>query len=83
MITSTFAAMAAIVGGLGADFFASHQLTLALTWTGGHQDVTVQVLNFHSWTFFFGITCILGLYSLYRLSFVERAGGASLPACPA
>ncbi|MGA7325516.1 MAG: hypothetical protein WBX25_13755, partial [Rhodomicrobium sp.] len=43
--------------------------------TGGHQDLTVQVLNFHSWTFFFGITCILGLYSLYRLSFVEEPAG--------
>ncbi len=75
VITSTFAAMAPIVGGLGADFFASHQLTLAFTWTGGHQDLTVQVLNFHSWTFFFGMTCILGLYSLHRLSFVEEPPG--------
>jgi MFS family permease len=77
VITSTFAAMAPIIGGLGADFFASHQLTLVFTWTGGHQDLTVQVLNFHSWTFFFGITCILGLYSLHRLSFVEEPAGTA------
>ena len=75
VITSTFAAMAPIIGGLGADFFSSRQLTLAFTWTGGHQDLTVQVMNFHSWTFFFGITCILGLYSLHRLSFIEEPAG--------
>jgi MFS family permease len=75
VITSAFAAMAPIIGGLGADFFSSRQLTLALTWTGGHQDLTVQVLNFHSWTFFFGITCLLGLYSLHRLTFIEEPAG--------
>ena len=55
VITATFAAAAPILGGLFADFFAPHQLTLAFTWTGGAQDVTVQVLNFQSWTFFFGL----------------------------
>jgi len=77
VITSTFAAMAPIIGGLGADFFSSHQLTLAFTWTGGPQDLTIQVMNFHSWTFLFGITCILGLYSLRRLSFIEEPEGAA------
>jgi MFS family permease len=77
VITSTFAAMAPIIGGLGADFFSSHRLTLAFTWTGGHQDLTIQVMNFHSWTFLFGITCILGLYSLRRLSFIEEPVGAA------
>jgi len=75
VITSTFAATAPIIGGLGADFFSSRQLTLALTWTGGHQNLSVQVMNFHSWTFYFGITCILGLYSLHRLSFIEEPAG--------
>jgi MFS family permease len=77
VVTSTFAALAPILGGLGADFFASHELTLAFTWTGGQKDVTVQVLNFHSWTFFFGLTCMLGLYSLHRLSFVAEPSGAA------
>ena len=35
------------------------------------------MLNFHAWTFFFGITCILGLYSLHRLSFVEEPAGTA------
>ena len=80
VITSTFAAIAPIVGGFGADFFSARELTLALTWTGGHQNLTVQVMNFHSWTFFLGITCILGLYSLHRLSFIERTARAGRPA---
>jgi MFS family permease len=77
VITATCAAIAPIVGGLFADFFAARQLTLALTWTGGAPDVTVQVLNFHSWTFYFGIACLLGLYSLHRLTFVQEPSGSS------
>src|SRR3989475_9089861 len=71
VVTSTCAAAAPIIGGFGADFLASHQLTLAFTWTGGEQDITVQVLRFQAWTFLFGVVCVLGLYSMHRLSFVE------------
>ena len=77
VISACFAAAAPILGGLFADYFAEHQLTLAFTWTGAGKDVTVQVLNFQSWTFYFGITCILGLYSLHRLSFVEEPSGTT------
>lgn len=77
VISAAFAAAAPVLGGLFADFFAAHQLTLAFTWTGGAQDVTVQVLNFQSWTFFFAIACALGLYSLHRLSFVEEPSGTT------
>jgi MFS family permease len=77
VITATCAAFAPIFGGLFADFFAAHQLTLAFTWAGGGEDVTVQVLKFQSWTFFFGIACLIGLYSLHRLSFVEEPAGTT------
>jgi MFS family permease len=77
VISACFAAAAPILGGLFADYFAAHQLSLALTWTGGATDVTVQVLNFQSWTFYFAITCVLGLYSLHRLSFVEEPSGTA------
>ena len=33
------------------------------------------MMNIDSWTFFFGITCILGLYPLHRLSFIEEPTG--------
>ena len=75
MISAAAAATAPILGGRFADFFASHQLTLAFTWTGGPQKLTVEVLNLHSWTFFFAMACVLGLYSLHRLSFVEEPSG--------
>ncbi len=77
VISAAFAAAAPVLGGLFADFFAAHQLTLAFTWTGGAQNVTVQVLNFQSWTFFFAIACLLGLYSLHRLSFVQEPSGTT------
>jgi MFS family permease len=77
VISAAAAAAAPILGGRFADFFALHQLTLAFTWTGGPEKLTVQVLNFHSWTFFFGIACVLGLYSLHRLSFVQEPSGTT------
>ena len=77
VVTSACAAAAPIIGGIGADFFASHQLTLPFTWTGWAQDVTVQVLKFQVWTFLFGLACVLGLYSMHRLSFVEETGRTS------
>jgi MFS family permease len=77
VISAVFAAAAPILGGLSADFFAAHQLTLAFTWTGGEKNVTVQVLNFQSWTFFFGIAFVLGLYALHRLSFIEEPSGTT------
>jgi MFS family permease len=77
VVTAICAAAAPIIGGLGADFFASHQLALEFTWTGGGQDVTVQVVKFQAWTFLFGLAFVLGLYSMHRLSFVEEAGRTS------
>jgi len=75
VVTALCAGIAPILGGLFADFFARHQLTLALTWAGGREDVTFQVLNLQSWAFFFGIACLIGLYSLHRLSFIEEPAG--------
>jgi MFS family permease len=77
VVTSVCAAAAPIIGGFGADFLASHQLALEFTWTGGGQDVTVQVLKFQAWTFLFGLAFVLGLYSMHRLSFVEETGRTS------
>jgi MFS family permease len=77
VITASCTAVAPILGGLFADFFASHQLTLAFTWKGGREDVTLEVLHFQSWIFFFGIACLAGLYSLHRLSFVEEPAGTT------
>ena len=39
----------------------------------------MQVLNFRSWTFFFGLAFVVGLYSLHRLSFVHETSGTTDP----
>ncbi|WP_178133862.1 MFS transporter [Vineibacter terrae] len=77
--TASFAAVAPVIGGLCADFFAAHELTLAFTWKGADAALTVQVLNFHAWTFFFGLACVAGLYSLHRLTFVQETAGSTDP----
>jgi MFS family permease len=77
VVVATCGAIAPIIGGLCADFFAARELTLAFTWTGGVGAVTVQVLDFHSWTFFFGLAFVVGLFSLHRLSFVQETAGTT------
>jgi len=79
VVSATGAAIAPVIGGLCADFFAAHELSLAMTWKGGVNPVTIQVLDFHAWTFFFGLACLVGLYSLHCLSFVEETAGTTDP----
>jgi MFS family permease len=79
VITASCAAVAPILGGIAADFFAAHELSVSFTWAGAERDVTVELLKLHSWTFFFALACVFGLYSLHRLSFVEEKGGTSDP----
>jgi hypothetical protein len=75
VVTSVCGAIAPVIGGLTADFFAAHQLSFSFTWSGGSEEVTVQVLRFHGWTFFFVIACFLGLYSLHRMAMIEEGSG--------
>jgi MFS family permease len=79
VVSASCAALAPIIGGLCADFFAAHELSLAFTWKTYIDAVTVQVLNLHAWTFFFGLAFVVGLISLHRLSFVHEAAGTINP----
>jgi MFS family permease len=79
VVSATCAAIAPIIGGLLADVFAARDLSLGFTWKGGADAVTLQVLDFHAWTFLFGLSSIVGLYSLHRLSFVQEAAGTTDP----
>jgi MFS family permease len=79
VVSATCAAIAPVLGGLCADFFAMHDLSLSFTWRGEANEVKLQVLDFHSWTFLFGLAAMVGLYSLHRLSFVEETAGTTDP----
>jgi len=79
VMSASCAAVAPVLGGLAADFFAAHELTLAFTWKGQANAVTVPVLYFHAWTFYFALASLIGLYSLYRLTFVEEVAGSINP----
>ena len=79
VVGASCAALAPVIGGLCADFFAAHELSVTLTWRADFQAVTMQVLNFHAWTFFFGLSFLVGLVSLHRLSFVQEAARSINP----
>ncbi len=73
VVSAGCAALAPVLGGLCADFFAVHELSLTFAWRRGFDSMAVQVFNLHAWTFFFGLAFVAGLVSLHRLSFVQEA----------
>jgi MFS family permease len=79
VVSASCAALGPITGGLCADFFAAHELTLDFTWKGGVDAVTLQILHLHAWTFCFGLAFLLGLVSLHRLTLVQEAARAINP----
>jgi MFS family permease len=79
VVSAVFAAAAPILGGLLADFFAARDLSFGFTWKGTANAVSLQVLDFHAWTFLFGLSAMIGLFSLHRLSFIEETAGTTDP----
>ncbi len=74
VVTSVSASLASLLGGAGADFFAVHQLSLSIRWTGPAANLAFEALTFQSWTFFFGLAAVLGFLSLRLLARVEEHG---------
>ena len=79
VVSATCAAIAPILGGVCADFFAARDLSFGFIWKGDNNSVTLQVLDFHALTFLFGLASVVGLYSLHRLSFVNESAGTTDP----
>lgn len=77
VVSATCASVAPILGGLLADFFSARDLSFGFTWKDDVKAVSVQMLDFHAWTFLFGLSAVVGLYSLHRLSFVQEAAGTT------
>ncbi|MFH2202316.1 MAG: MFS transporter [Elusimicrobiota bacterium] len=74
IVSSLAAGVAPIIGGLSADYFASRELSLLLTWKSPELDFGLRAISFRHWDFFFAIAFVLGLYSLRRLSLVQEEG---------
>lgn len=66
MFVAFFSTIAPMIGGLAADFFATHQTVLHVS---GH-----EILNLQGWNYFFVIGGILALVSLRLLKNVEEQG---------
>jgi len=79
VVSATCASVAPIIGGLCADFFSARDLSFGFTWKSSTDAVSLQVLDFHAWTFLFGMAAIVGLYSLHRLSSVQETAGTTDP----
>lgn len=74
LVIAFFAGIAPIFGGLFADFFSQHELTWNIEWKGPMGNTIIQTLSLQSWDFFFCTASFLGLFALYRLTFVKEEG---------
>jgi len=69
---SLAAGLAAILGGLLAEWFATHKLALTLHWTSPAGTADVTVLRFQHWEFLFALAFALGIYVLHALSHIRE-----------
>ena len=74
LVTAMAAAVAPIVGGAFADFFAARELALAVHWISPGKNLSIEALNVRHWDFFFLFATVLGLYSIHRLALVREVG---------
>jgi len=74
LVNSLAAGIGSILGGYFADFFATRELAMTLTWKSPLKEVSFNTLNFQHWDFFFALAFLIGTYSLYRLAKVHESG---------
>lgn len=74
MVTALFAAIAPMIGGLLADFFAAHQLSWNIEWKGPVTTSILHLVELQQWDFFFAIGAVLAIFSLRWLSSVKEEG---------
>lgn len=67
-------AIAPILGGVLADFFAFRELSISINWAEPTTSLSMTALNFKALDFLFFIAFIVGLYALHRLSSVKEEG---------
>jgi MFS family permease len=74
IVVAIFAAIAPLIGGLMADFFATHQLAWALEWQGPNGMIKIPLIHLQGWTFFFVIGSMLAVLSLRCLKNIREIG---------
>lgn len=74
---ATSGAMAPLVGGLLADFFAHRGFRVTLTWSEPAQEYSIKALELGALDFLFVVSALVGLYSLVRLRAVREEGQVS------
>lgn len=74
MITAFIPALAPVLGGLLADFFASHQLLWNISWKGPEGVSVINLLDLQNWNFFFIIGATLAMLSLRALKGIKEEG---------
>jgi len=74
IVSALASGIAPIIGGMSADYFASRELAILLTWKSPELDFGLRAISFRHWDFFFVLAFALGLYALRRLSLVREEG---------
>jgi MFS family permease len=74
MLNAFFAGIAPVIGGYFADFFATREFSWDFQWKSPEGTFVFHTLNIHQWDFFFLFAFLLGLFALYRLSYVKEKG---------
>ncbi len=74
MTVAFFSAIAPLIGGLMADFFASHQLMWSFEWRSAEGVSIIPLISLKGWGFFFIIGGLLATYSLRLLTPIKEKG---------
>ena len=74
MAVAFFSALAPVIGGLMADFFATHQLAWNVEWNGAGSSMVVSLIKLKGWGYFFIIGGLLAMFSLRYLKGIKENG---------
>ena len=74
MTVAFFSAIAPLIGGLLADFFASHELIWSFEWKGAEGASVLPLIALKGWNFFFIIGGVLAMFALKTLANVREQG---------
>jgi MFS family permease len=74
IVVAFFSAIAPIIGGMMADFFANRHLEWAIQWQGPKGISKIPLLELQNWNFFFVIGAILAMFSLRAVKNLKEDG---------